>query len=112
MNVIVNTENQVTNVEIIGDIDSKTATQIQAEVTPLIQPETKILLNMSQVGYMSSAGLRFLLGTYRTGSNNNARIVLVGVNKEIEETMSITGFLRFFSIYDSPEAGLDALNEG
>jgi len=108
MDINVKTVDQVTVVEIVGDIDGKTAPQVQEQVSPLVQPESKILLDMSQVGYMSSAGLRLLLSTYRQVSSNNASIVLAGVNEEIQDTMSATGFLRFFTIHDTVEAGLAA----
>jgi anti-sigma B factor antagonist len=108
MDINVKTVDQVTVVEIVGDIDGKTAPQVQEQVAPLVQPESKILLDMSQVGYMSSAGLRLLLSTYRQVSSNNASIVLAGVNEEIQDTMSATGFLRFFTIHDTVEAGLAA----
>jgi anti-sigma B factor antagonist len=109
MDINVKTIKQITVVEIIGDIDGKTASQVQEKVSPLVQPESKILLDMSQVGYMSSAGLRLLLGTYRQVTSNKASIVLVGVNEDIQDTMSATGFLRFFTIHETVKAGLAAL---
>jgi len=109
MDINVKTVDQVTVVKIVGDIDGKTASQVQEQVSPLVQPESKILLDMSQVEYMSSAGLRLLLSTYRQVSSNQASIVLAGVNEEIQDTMSATGFLRFFTIHDTVEAGLAAL---
>jgi anti-sigma B factor antagonist len=109
MEINIKTVDQVTMVEVVGDIDGKTAPQVQQQILPLIQPESKILLDMSQVGYMSSAGLRLLLSTYRQVSSNKAIIALVGVNEDIRDTMSATGFLRFFTIHDTVEAGLAAL---
>jgi len=109
MDINVKTVDQVTVVKIVGDIDGKTASQVQEQVSPLVQPESKILLDMSQVEYMSSAGLRVLLSTYRQVSSNKASIILAGVNEEIQDTMSATGFLRFFTIHDTVEAGLAAL---
>ena len=55
----------VTVVELAGDIDSNTAPQAQERILPLVQPAAKILLDMSGVEYMSSAGLRMLLSMYR-----------------------------------------------
>lgn len=99
----------VTVVEIVGEIDGKIASEVQSQVLPLIQPDAKILLDMSQVGYMSSAGLRMLLVTYRQVTSNNARIVLVGLSEDIEDTMSATGFLSYFTTCESVNAGLAAL---
>ena len=108
METNIKTVDQVTVVEIIGDIDGKTAPQVQEQILPLVQPDSKILLDMSQVGYMSSAGLRLLLSTYRQVTSQKAGIVLAGVNEDIQDTMSATGFVRFFTLHDTVEAGLAA----
>ncbi len=96
-------------VAMIGDIDSGTAPAAQQQVLALVQPECKILLDMSQVGFMSSAGLRMLLFIYRQITSSGGRIVVVGLSEDIKDTMSLTGFLDFFKLYDTQEAGLAAL---
>src|SRR4029450_299109 len=96
MEINVKSSAQVTVVELGGDIDSNTAPQAQERILPLGQPAAKILLDMSGVEYMSSAGLRMLLSMYRQVSRQNGGIVLVGLNEEIKDTMAITGFLNFF----------------
>lgn len=109
MNINIRTVEQVTVVEIAGDIDGKTAPQVREQISALVQPEVKIILDMTQVDYMSSAGLRVLLATYRQVKSSDGRIVLVGLVEEIKDTMSMTGFLRFFTAHETVEAGLAAL---
>jgi anti-sigma B factor antagonist len=109
MDINIKTVGQVTVVEAIGDIDGKTAPEVREQVSAQIQSGAKIILDMSQVGYMSSAGLRMLLATYRQVKSSDGHVVLVGVSEEIQDTMSMTGFLRFFTICETVEAGLEAL---
>jgi anti-sigma B factor antagonist len=109
MEINVKSNGQVTVVEIAGDIDSNTAPQAQERVLPLVQPGSKILLDMSGVEYMSSAGLRMLLSMYRQISRGDGGIVLVGLSEEIKDTMSVTGFLNFFVNCDTVDEGLQAL---
>jgi anti-sigma B factor antagonist len=109
MEINVKSSGQVTLVEMAGDIDSNTAPQAQERILPLVQPAAKILLEMSGVDYMSSAGLRMLLSMYRQVSRQNGSIVLVGLAEEIKDTMSVTGFLNFFTIRDTVDEGLKAL---
>ena len=111
MEINVKTIEEVTVVEITGDIDGKTAPQLQEQISLLIQPGCKIILNMTNVDYMSSAGLRMMLTTHRQVSGNNGQVLLAGVSEEIQETMSATGFLRFFTVYDTVEAALATLKE-
>jgi anti-sigma B factor antagonist len=95
--------------EINGDIDGKTAPQVQGAVLPLVTKDSVLLLDLTQVSYMSSAGLRVLLSLHRKISTENGKLVLVGVAQEIQETMSITGFIDFFTLSPNIDEALAAL---
>lgn len=101
---------KVTVIELIGEINYNTAPLVEAKVLPLAKPDVKVVLDMSQVPYLSSAGLRTLLSLYRRVTSNDGQIVLVGLVEEIKDTMSVTGFLDFFTNRDSLDLGLAALN--
>jgi anti-sigma B factor antagonist len=107
MDINIKTIKEVTVVEIAGEIDANTATGITQIVLPLVQPHCRLLLDMTEVLYMSSAGLRMLLLVYRQASTQEGRIVLVGLSQEIEDTMFITGFLNFFTICKTLDLGLE-----
>jgi anti-sigma B factor antagonist len=109
MNVDVKTDGGVSMVKLSGDIDGSSAPAAQAAILPLAAPGCRILLDMTDVPYMSSAGLRMLLSTYRQVTSKNGMVVLVGLSENIQDTMAVTGFLKFFTVCDSVEAGLDAL---
>lgn len=111
MNINIKNVEQVTVIELTGEVNSITAPDVQNQVLPLAETEDKILLDMTNVSYMSSAGLRVLLALYRQTSSRDSRIVLVGVNEEIQNIMSITGFLQFFTICETVDAGLETLNQ-
>jgi len=53
--------------------------------------------------------LRMLLLIYRQATAKEGRVVLVGLSDEIKDTMTMTGFLKFFVIADSLQNGLQAL---
>jgi len=109
MEVRVRAERKVMVVELAGELDGKTAPEVQEKVLPLIEPGAKVLLDMSEVPYMSSAGLRMLLSLYRQVTGKKGTVVLHGVADGIRDTMSVTGFLKFFVIHDTIEAGVKAL---
>lgn len=97
-------------VELVGDIDASTAPSVQQQLVPLAEPHSKILLDMTQVPYMSSAGLRMLLTLYRQTSAKDGKLVLVGLSEDLQDTMSVTGFLDFFTTGQTLEEGLAVLN--
>jgi anti-sigma B factor antagonist len=97
-------------VKIQGEIDAKTSPLIQQQVLPLVESHEKFLVDLSEVEYMSSAGLRMLLSLYRQISTHNGKLVLVGLSEEIEDTMSVTGFLDFLTVADNISTGIKALS--
>ena len=101
----------VTIVALYGDLDGQTATAVQEELLPLIDPQCRILLNMGGVPYISSVGLRALLLLYRKTADVGGRIVLCCLSEMLHDTMLITGFLDFFEAYDSADQGLLVLQE-
>lgn len=94
-----------------GDIDAGTAPSVTEKVLPLVKPGSKILLNMTGVEYMSSAGLRTLLTVHRQAAFKEGKLVLVGLVQDVKDTMDVTGFLEHFVTTEDLEAGLEALNK-
>ena len=99
---------EVSVIRVVGEIDATNAAIVQQKVLPLSVPGCRLLLVLSEVGYMSSAGLRMLLSLYRQTSARQGEIVLVGLSDELKDTMSMTGFLGYFKVQDSVESGLQA----
>ena len=100
---------EVNVLTIHGDVDGATAPEVQASVIANATPGCKMILDMTDVGYMSSAGLRMLLASYRQIGSKGGRIVLVGLSEEIQDTMSVTGFLNFFVHCETLDEGLKAI---
>ncbi len=109
MNIEIRTEGEVTIAVVSGEIDGKTAPDAQAQLLPIVSGSGELLLDMSAVTYLSSAGLRMMLLLYRQAAAQDGQVVLVGLSEEIQETMSMTGFLDYFVLADSVAAGLAAL---
>jgi anti-sigma B factor antagonist len=106
------TQSIVQDVDVValtGDLDGNTAPNVQAQIMPLATPNAKMILDMSGVSYMSSAGLRMLLVMYRTIISKNGKVVLVGLSEDIRDTMSMTGFLDFFTYLETLDEGLKSL---
>ncbi len=109
MEINVKTIDQVTVATLAGEIDGKTAPIVQEQLLPLCKTAPVLLLDLANVPFMSSAGLRMLLLLYRQSTATKAQIALAGVSEDIKDTMEATGFLNYFKIFDTVEAGLTAL---
>ncbi len=109
MEIVVRTTDAATVVGIGFDIDAKSAPGLQEQILPLIAAGRPLILDMSGVAYMSSAGLRVLLTTSRHATSNNARLVLSGLSEDLRDMMSATGFLGFFVTVDTLDGAFESL---
>jgi anti-sigma B factor antagonist len=109
MDVNVATKQNAKVVTIVGEIDGSSAPQAQAVILAQVGEGAKVVLDMSGVTYMSSAGLRMLLLAYRTVNGKGGKMALVGLSSDLKDTMSVTGFLDFFTCCDTLDAGLAAV---
>lgn len=110
MSIVSKHESNVCILELEGDIDANSAPEISSQVLSLTESESKILMNLTNVAYMSSAGLRMLLKLHRAVDNDGKKLVLVGLSEDIRDTMEVTGFLQFFTVSQTIEEALQILN--
>jgi anti-sigma B factor antagonist len=109
MDINVRTEGPVTVVAVAGELTWKSVPEAQTQILAAAGAGERVLLDMSLVPYMSSAGLRLLLVVYRTITGRGGRVLLAGLSPELTNTMALTGFLDFFKHRGSVEAGLAEL---
>ena len=94
----------------VGEIDARSAPQVQACVLPELQGGRSVALDLSGVSYTSSAGLRMLLLLHRHAAANNARLVLAGLGEDVASVMAATGFLDSFEQAATAEDAVKALS--
>jgi len=85
-----------------GRIDSQTAPQL-AEAFQAITGDGRhsIVFDMSDVEFVSSAGLRVLVDVQKTCKHlNRGELVLAAVPPRIYETLDLVGFVPLFTIFD------------
>lgn len=109
MTVEVTERNGYALVTLAGSIDGKTAPEVQEQLRPVFDGSGNVVMDMTAVDYMSSAGLRLLLLIYRDFTARRRKLVLAGLSPEIRTVMQHTGFLGFFSLADNVEQAQQAL---
>jgi anti-sigma B factor antagonist len=100
----------VTIVSIDGEIDGRTAPLLEGGLASW-PGRDRVLLDLSGVSYLSSAGLRTLLLIHRRVAGENGRLILVGVAPTVADTMKVTGFLRYFVLLETQRDAVAALLE-
>ena len=80
-----------------GRVDTTTAPALEAEISGLGDEVKDLLLDMSGVEYISSAGLRVLLGAQKKMSKVGT-LKLTGVCEAVMEVFEMTGFADILDI--------------
>ena len=85
-----------------GKVDSYTAPDLTKAIEAVnAKGGFKIVLDMSKLEYMSSAGFRaMLLGQRICKRYNRGEIVLASVPQRIKDALDLTGFTPLFKIFD------------
>ncbi len=107
MEIKISAQDEVTRIEITGKLDSITAPDAQEKIMPLIVPKSRLVLDMCNVSYVSSAGLRVLLMVAKKSAQEGAKTVLSGLSEEILDIMEMTGFGNMFKNYETYIEAID-----
>lgn len=97
MKINYNKESEKLTVAPEGRIDTMSAPVFEKEVGELIEGVTDLVLDMTKVEYVSSAGLRVILKVQKV-MFNQGKMKLIGVNESIMEVFEITGFSNILKI--------------
>ena len=90
-------------IKVSGQIDSKTVGDLREYIDSELKEDQPVALELTEVPFMSSAGLRTLLTLQRKTVDMGVDLVLVGVSTEIADTMKVTGFYQFFKVVEALE---------
>jgi anti-sigma B factor antagonist len=83
---------------VLGEGDDR----IRDKVNSLLQQgKQHIIVNLSNVSYMDSAGLGQLVGCYTTVTRRGGALKLLGLTKRVTDLLAITKLLTVFDSYDT-----------
>ncbi len=80
-----------------GKIDTLTAPELNMAISSIPKDTTSLTLDMTNVNYVSSAGLRVLLSAQKQ-MNEIGSMKLINVREEVMEILEMTGFSDFLTI--------------
>jgi anti-sigma B factor antagonist len=96
-------------VKVIGDITLSRGGDVllKDKVQSLLhQGYTNLLIDLSGVSYVDSAGLGELVQTYVTAKNRGGRLRLLNPTKRLNDLLVVTKLLTVFESYDNEAAAL------
>ena len=75
-----------------GRLDSSTAPEVEEILLQLADRFDKVILNMAQLEYISSAGLRIIKLLYMALRKKEGELEMKSANKLVMEVFEMTGF--------------------
>ncbi len=96
-------------VRIAGRIDTTGSSEVSDAMKEIIESgEKKIVVNFSQVEYISSSGLRVFISALKQLKNTGGSLILCELKPFVYEVFDLAGFTRIFVISDTVEDALKA----
>ncbi len=80
-----------------GRLDTTTAPELEAELNASLDGIKELTLDLEQTAYLSSAGLRVILGAQKR-MNKQGHMTVTHVCADIMEVFEITGFVDILDI--------------
>ncbi len=102
MDITTRTQNGVTLVAFAGKLDSNTSPQAQQALDAILAGGArKMVVDFTALDYISSAGLRVLLGAAKrlSAGGGGGALRLFGLNETIREVFDISGFSTILAVF-------------
>ena len=77
----------------------------------VMQGESRVVIDMSQVSYVDSASIGCLMNLYRRTTQAGRSLKLAGVQKRVETMLTMTGTQNFIELYADEAAALSSFGE-
>ena len=91
MTINVKRDFELVTLEITGRLDTTTAPKLESVINELSEDTKELVFDMSGVEYISSAGIRVLLGAYKKMSTNQGTMRIEKANDMVREIFEMTG---------------------
>ena len=86
---------------LIGDLDNAASTEAARGFEPVFErTDCNVLIDCTELNYISSSGLRILLNLYKHTHSNGHWVILKGISDDIREVLFLGGFTQLFIIED------------
>ena len=95
----------------VGRIDTNTSTEFEEKLVEILdRSETNIVVDLSEIDYVSSAGLRVFLMAAKKIKSLSGNFILAAMNDHIKEVFDISGFTPIFTITPDTASAVDSIN--
>ena len=98
MEVRVSKEAAATVAALIGRLDTLAAQEIAQQMDELKNVDGTLVLDCTQLSYISSSGLRIFLTLRKAAAEKGGKVIVRNLSNEVRSVFMMTGFLNLFEI--------------
>ncbi len=80
-----------------GRLDTVTAPELEEQIKSGLDSVETLIFDLSNLEYISSAGLRVLLSAQKI-MNKQGKMIVKNVSEEVNEILEVTGFLDILTV--------------
>ena len=104
----------ITILAITGRLDAASAPAADKAINALLEEEncSRMLMNLEDLEYLSSGGLRVILATAKQLKRRQGELVLCALADYVKEIFEISGFDALIPIVDTVDTGIQQLQTG
>lgn len=107
MEIHIEARESATVVAIEGSVDGLTAETLLETLRGQVEDgNTRLVADLSDVDYTSSAGLRALLATVKEARRRGGDVRLAQVNPNVRKVLDLSGFTSILKLYDEVDAAV------
>ena len=109
LEIIIKEENEVVVIKLVGNLDTNTAPDAEAEINQWLGKQSKkMVVSLEETKYVSSAGLRVFLATAKKMTAAGGAVKFCTPNEVVKEILDISGFSTILDVKATVE---EAINE-
>jgi len=102
LSVEISTSGEIARVALTGELDIATAPTLEEHLRGLSREISRVVLDLRELAFIDSTGLRVVLGLANGLGENNARVVIVRGPEPVQRVFTLTGADRELVMVDDP----------
>ncbi len=97
-------QNAITFISVRGFLDAHTFEEMERTINDLFEQRShKLVVDLSRLDYISSAGAGVFIGAIGTAQENEGNIILIKPSANVKEVFDLLGLSQIFSFADTVE---------
>jgi len=92
----------------VAELDASNSGEFKRDIAPVLQANTKLVLDLSRVRYVDSSGLGAMLSCLRQLSAKSGDLKLCGMSKQVRALFELVRMQRIVDIYATREEAVAA----